>query len=218
MLAMNEVTKAFAGPDGTVRAIEGITLSVEPGELAAVLGPSGSGKSTLLFIAGALLRPTQGDVLLSDVDPYSLDAGERSAFRARNIGFIFQRFHLLKYLNARQNLLVANTACPQDGYEERADELLRQFGMDHRARHLPSELSVGEQQRTALARAMLNQPKLLLADEPTGNLDRENAAVVLGALRNYAGSSNAVVLVTHDPWATECADRVLELRDGRLQE
>ena len=217
MLSLSELTKAFVGPDGDVRAIDGISLSVGPGEIVAVQGPSGSGKSTLLFVSGALLKPTLGSVMLCGQDPYALSPNDRSAFRAKNIGFIFQQFHLVPYLSVLKNVLAANTACPQPEHKERAGELLHQFHLAHRAKHLPSQLSVGERQRAALARALLNRPRLLLADEPTGNLDRENAAVVLDALLNYADNGNAVLLVTHDPSAAGEAHRTVRIRDGQLQ-
>lgn len=217
MLSLNEVDKAFAGPDGNVLAVRGISLSVEAGELVAIQGPSGSGKSTLLFMSGALLKPTRGTVVLYGEDPYTLSPNERSAFRAKSIGFIFQQFHLVPYLSVLNNVLAANTACPQPGYRERADELLRHFHLEHRANHLPSQLSVGERQRAALSRALLNRPKLLLADEPTGNLDRDNATVVMEALRSYAEDGNAVLVVTHDPVAADGSHRSIRIRDGQLQ-
>ena len=217
MLSLNEVSKTFAGPDGDVHAVVGITLSVDAGELGVVEGPSGSGKSTLLFVCGALLKATQGTVLVTGEDPYALSPNDRSTFRAKNIGFIFQQFHLVPYLSALSNVLAANTPCPQPRYGERAKELIRHFHLEHRANHLPSQLSIGERQRTALARALLNRPKLLLADEPTGNLDHDNAAIVLDALSDYAENGGAVLLVTHDSSAAERAHRVVRIRDGRLQ-
>ncbi len=217
MLSLDELTKVFPGPDGDVLAMAGVTLSVEAGELLAVQGPSGSGKSTLLFVAGALLKPTRGTVMLSGEDPYALSPNARSAFRAKNIGFIFQQFHLVPYLSVLGNVLAASTPCPQPGHEERVGQLLSRFHLEHRAKHLPSQLSVGERQRAALARALLNRPKLLLADEPTGNLDGENAAVVLDALRDYADNGSAVLLVTHDPAAAERAHRMVRITEGRLR-
>jgi ABC-type lipoprotein export system ATPase subunit len=191
-------------------------LTVEAGEAVAVQGPSGCGKSTLLLACGALLRPTGGTVLVAGADPYQLSANARSEFRAQNVGFVFQQFHLVPYLDVLRNILTANVPNPQPHAVERAEELMQHFGLDDRRRHVPAELSVGERQRVALARALFHQPKLVLADEPTGNLDPNNAVTVLDALREYADAGAAVLMVTHDPHAAQRAHRVLHMDRGHL--
>jgi ABC-type lipoprotein export system ATPase subunit len=216
MLRLQDVGKTYSGKQPEVQAIDGISLTVEAKEAVAIQGPSGCGKSTLLLICGALLRPTGGTVFVAEIDPYQLSADARSTFRAQNVGFVFQQFHLVPYLNVLQNILTANVPNPQPRPVERAEELIRHFGLEDRRRHVPAELSVGERQRVALARALFHRPKLVLADEPTGNLDPNNAVNVLDALREYADAGAAVLMVTHDPHAAQRAHRVLHMDRGHL--
>lgn len=216
MLRLQEVAKTYSVKQREVQALAGISLTIEAGEAVAVQGPSGCGKSTLLLVCGGLLRPTRGTVLVSDQEPYRLSANARSRFRAQHIGFVFQQFHLVPYLNVQQNILAANVPNRQPQAEERAESLIRRFGLEDRRHHVPAELSIGQRQRVALARALFHQPKLVLADEPTGNLDPDNAAVVLDALRQYADAGAAVLMVTHDPQAAQRAHRVLQMEQGRL--
>ena len=179
MLKLNQVSKVYTSHHQEVKAVDGISLHVPAGEAVALQGPSGCGKTTMLLMSGALLRPTSGTVLVENIDPYNLSANQRSAFRARHVGFVFQQFHLVPYLNVRQNILTANVPARRADAQQRADQLIEQFGLTPRAKHVPAELSVGEKQRVALARAVFNQPSLVLADEPTGNLDPDNAQIVL---------------------------------------
>ena len=216
MLRVEEVAKTYSGNQREVKAIDGVSLTVAAREAVAIHGPSGCGKSTLLLACGALLRPTGGTVLVANVDPYQLSANARSTFRAQNIGFVFQQFHLVPYLDVLQNILTANLPNPQPHPVERAEELIRHFGLEDRRHHVPAELSVGERQRVALARALFHRPKLVLADEPTGNLDPDNAVNVLDALRQYADAGAAVLMVTHDPHAAQRAHRVLHMDRGHL--
>jgi len=214
MLEFNKVTKIFNGPQGEVKALDAVSFSVEPGELVEVRGPSGCGKSTLLLAAGTLLQPTEGAVTIDDEDSYALSPNGRSALRASMIGFVFQQFHLVPYLSVIDNILLPSAVQKNAAAHDRALELLNRFGLEHRGHHVPAQLSVGERQRTALARALFNQPKLLLADEPTGNLDSENGAIVLHALKSFAEEGGAVLLVTHD--ATDCSTRTLQMLNGAL--
>lgn len=216
MLKVQEVTKTYSGNGREVQAIDGLSLAIEAREAVAIQGPSGCGKSTLLLACGALLRPTGGTVHVAGVDPYQLSANARSAFRAEHIGFVFQQFHLVPYLDVLQNILAANLPNPQPQPEQRAEELIHQFGLEDRRRHVPAELSVGERQRVALSRALFHRPQLVLADEPTGNLDPDNASIVLDALREYADAGAAVLMVTHDPQAAQRAHRVLHMERGRV--
>lgn len=214
MLQFKNVTKVFKGPQGKVTALHDVSFSVDPGEVVAVRGPSGCGKSTLLLTAGTLLRPTEGSVAIDGNNPYALAPNSRSALRAGTIGFVFQQFHLVPYLSVIDNVLLPSVVQKTDEAEARAQELLIRFGLEHRARHVPAQLSIGERQRTALARALFNKPKLLLTDEPTGNLDPENGEIVLLALRTFAEEGGAVLLVTHD--VTDCATRTLKMENGSL--
>jgi ABC-type lipoprotein export system ATPase subunit len=184
----------------------------------AVVGPSGCGKTTLLLAAGGLLRPDAGEVRIDGADPYALDADARAELRAREVGFVFQQFHLVAYLSVIDNVLAPCLARPLDGARQRARELIERFGLAGRADHLPGELSTGERQRTALARAMLHSPRLICADEPTGNLDEDNGRVILESLRDFATAGGAVLMVTHDLRVAELADRTVGLREGRVAE
>jgi putative ABC transport system ATP-binding protein len=216
LVEIRDARKTYKGASGQVQAVDGLSLTLDAGDFVAVQGPSGCGKSTLLLLAGGLLAPESGSVLIAGEDPYALTADARSMFRAENIGFVFQQFHLVPYLSVLDNVLAPSIATGSTGSEQRARELIDEFGLSHRLEHTPGELSSGERQRTALARALLNEPKVLLADEPTGNLDTENATEVLKHLREFASAGGAVLLVTHDVQAAAAADRVIHLRDGKL--
>ncbi len=201
ILAMDKATKTYRRRGRQpVAALREATLTLRAGELRTVYGPSGSGKSTLLLTAGGLLRPDSGTVTVAGREIYSLSSEERSQWRARHIGFVFQQFHLIPYLNVIDNVLAPLLAGVGDGEElpARAEALIERFGLGHRRLHPPAELSIGERQRVALARALLHEPRLLLADEPTGNLDEENGRLVLEALASFAARGGAVLVVTHD--------------------
>ena len=200
-----------------MRALDGVSVSVDSGEFVAIQGPSGSGKSTLLFAAGSLLTPDGGQVLIDGRDPYTLSADERARFRAEKIGFVFQQFHLIPYLSVLENILMPSVLMKSENSEKKAGELIERFGLAERNHHVLAELSIGEQQRTALARAFMNSPKVILADEPTGNLDRENAEIVIRSLAEFASKGVAVLLVTHDSYATQYASRILHLEDGKMR-
>ncbi|KPK43437.1 MAG: ABC transporter [Phycisphaerae bacterium SG8_4] len=218
MLEFKNVTKWFDIAQGKVTALNEISFSVQPGELLAVRGPSGCGKTTLLLVAGGLLSPDAGQIGLDGQDPYELGPEMRNKLRARTIGFVFQQFHLIPYLTVRQNIQVASLAVAANEAAERTEELISHFGLEDRAGHVPAQLSTGERQRTALARALLNRPKVILADEPTGNLDEDNAKTVLGYLSQYVTDGGCVPLVTHDVRAAEHATRTLKMSRGRLVE
>ena len=216
MLEFKNVTKWFDGAQGKVTALNEISFSVQPAELLAVRGPSGCGKTTLLLIAGGLLSPDSGQIGLDGRDPYELGPEMRNRLRAQTIGFVFQQFHLIPYLTVRQNIQVASLAVAADEAAERTEELINHFGLEDRAGHVPAQLSTGERQRTAMARALLNHPKVILADEPTGNLDEDNAQTVLGYLSQYVSDGGCVLLVTHDVRAADHATRTLQMSKGRL--
>jgi putative ABC transport system ATP-binding protein len=214
MLDVRNISKTYAGPDGKVQALTNISVQVAAGEFVAVRGPSGSGKTTLLLAAGGMLRPDAGQVLVGGQDIYHLTTEARARFRAASIGFVFQQFHLVPYLNVLENILAAALAYPGPNLREQTDQLIAELGLSHRTHHLPSELSSGERQRTALARAMLHRPPVLLADEPTGNLDDHNGRIVLDHLSDYVARGGALLLVTHDRRAADRAQRVLQLGSG----
>jgi ABC-type lipoprotein export system ATPase subunit len=218
-LRIRELRKKYTAPSGQIAALDNIDLQLAAGEFVALRGKSGCGKSTLLLTIGGLLRPDHGKVLVDDHDFYEMSPNARAIFRARHIGFVFQQFHLVPYLSVLDNVLSASLGLSpreRDKNTPRAAELIEQLGLTSRIQHLPGELSTGEKQRVALARALLNDPVLILADEPTGNLDPENATAVLQALRAYATRGGTVLLVTHDDQAAGAADRVWMMESGRL--
>jgi len=216
ILELRDVTRTYRGPAGRLMALERISIAVGAGEFLAIQGPSGSGKTTLLLAAGGLLVPDEGQVLLDGGEIYRLSPDERAELRARAIGFVFQQFHLIPYLSVLDNVLAPSLAARNGDAEGRALELIRRLGLEPRLGHVPGELSTGEKQRTALARALLNHPRLLLADEPTGNLDEANRRLVLEELAAFAQRGGAVLLVSHDPAAAAVAGRVARLERGRL--
>ena len=216
-LSISNIRKCFKAPGGReVVAVEGASLSLAPGELCAIHGPSGSGKTTLLLMAGALLSPDSGSVSVRGANPYTLGAVGRARLRAEGIGFVFQQFHLLPYLNVLENSMIPVLAGGVKGAEERARELLGRFGLGHRILHTPGALSVGERRRVALARALLRAPPILIADELTGDLDKENAAAIMAYVVDFASGGGTVLLATHDESVMRVAGLRLEMREGRL--
>jgi ABC-type lipoprotein export system ATPase subunit len=216
LIVLKDVTKTYIAGRAEVAALNSVTLQVERGEFVAVRGPSGSGKTTLLMTIAAMLQPTRGSITVDGHDLHVMDARRKAAFRARTIGFVFQMFHLVPYLNVIENVALAAGAIRQGDARAKASDLLRQLGMEGRSLHMPSELSAGERQRTAIARALLNHPKILLADEPTGNLDPENTAAVLSYLSNFQRKGGTVIVATHEPEAELLADRIVSLRGGSV--
>jgi len=217
VIQVQNVSKIYRSRTREVRALDDFSLQVEDGEFVAVRGPSGSGKSTLLLTVGGMIRPTEGRVLTRDTDLYGLSRADRARFRANNLGFVFQMFHLAPYLSVLENVLLPTRLVPNGGKPELAHELLERFGMAERIHHKPGELSTGERQRTAIARALINKPWLLLADEPTGNLDPETGAEILDHLREFSQNGGTVIVVTHEPWVQERADRTVRIRQGQLE-
>jgi len=217
MLDVKNISKTYHKQNKEVRALDRVSLNVRSGEFVAVEGPSGSGKSTLLFAAGSLLAPDDGQILIDNQDVYALSADERARFRAERTGFVFQQFHLVPYLSVLENIQMPSLLTKAENRRQRAVELAERFGLTVRSGHVLAELSTGERQRTALARAFMNSPKVILADEPTGNLDRENAEIVIRSLAEFAEGGGAVLLVTHDAYAAKYASRTLRLEAGRIR-
>ena len=216
MIRLEDVSKVFRPANGSpVHALSGVNLSVASGQFVVVRGPSGSGKSTLLSLIGGLARPTGGRVVVAGADLGAMSPSARARFRAQRVGFVFQTFHLFAYLTVLENVCLA-AAGKETDCRPRAKELLEQFALGHRLGHRPAELSTGESQRVAIARALVNLPELILADEPTGNLDPDNAATVLELLAGFHRTGGTVLLVTHQELAGRYAERVVLLRDGKV--
>ncbi len=201
----------------SIYALHDVSLTVERGEWVAVMGPSGSGKSTLLNIVGCLDSPTQGEIIIDGQRLSQLSKADLARFRAEKVGFIFQQFHLVPYLTAIENVMLAQYFHSL-AEEKEAAEALRRVGLGNRLHHLPSQLSGGEQQRVCVARALINQPNLILADEPTGNLDEVNEALVMGLLADLHREGHTILMVTHDPEIGRMAERRVNLHHGRLTE
>jgi lipoprotein-releasing system ATP-binding protein len=219
-LIVEHLAKEFPTPAAPLTVLRDVSLALAPGQNAAILGPSGSGKSTLLHILGALDEPTRGSVTLDGQNPFSLRPAELARFRNRNIGFVFQDHYLLPQLTVLENVLIPALAdgAPSDGIVDRARELLARVGLGERFDHRPAELSGGERQRAGVARALLLKPALVLADEPTGNLDRSNATAVGKLLVDMQKQERAMLLVvTHSAEIASLLERRYELNDGRLE-
>ena len=200
---------------GVIRALDNFSLSVDPGEWIAIMGPSGSGKSTLVNLIGCLDRPSSGEIWLDGQDVANISPSELNRVRAEKIGFVFQQFHLIPYLTALENVMLAQYFHSMTDEQEALDALQR-VGLKERAHHVPSQLSGGEQQRVCIARALINDPKIVLADEPTGNLDAVNEEIVLRLLRELHQQGRTIVMVTHDPVVARLADRRIELHHGKI--
>lgn len=218
-LELRDVVKHYASGGETVRAVDGVSLGISPGEFVALYGPSGSGKTTLLLLAAGLSTPDSGSVIFGERDLSLLSGAQADDFRLRDVGFVFQSFHLVAGASALSNTALKLLA---DGYtlreaKQRALPWLRRVGLATRVEHTPERLSMGERQRVAIARALVNEPRLLLADEPTGSLDSRRSADILGLLRDVCHEHQIPgLIVTHDPQAMGFVDRVHTLRDGRL--
>jgi putative ABC transport system ATP-binding protein len=219
MIRLERVSKLYPAKASSagekIRALDDFSLRVDPGEWIAVMGPSGSGKSTLVNLIGCLDTPTSGEILLNGVNVAGLGSNELTRIRAEKIGFVFQQFHLIPYLTAVENVMLAQYFHSMTD-EQEAREALARVGMKDRADHLPAQLSGGEQQRVCIARALINDPKIILADEPTGNLDAANEEVVLRLLRELHQQGRTIVMVTHDPVVARLGDRRIELHHGRI--
>jgi putative ABC transport system ATP-binding protein len=218
MVTLESVAKTYQTSQGQIRALENINLHIDKGEFVVIRGPSGSGKTTLLMTIGTMLKPSSGNVMFDDTNVYKLSVSARALFRGRNIGFVFQMFHLIPYLTLAENVLLARMRNNgKTDYYDKANELLERLGLGDRIFHRPAQLSAGEKQRAAIARALLNGPKILLADEPTGNLDAENAAEVVRYLRGFQANGGIVILATHGDQAEKSANKIVSLKKGLIE-
>ena len=211
------VSKTYGRGSSAVHAVDGISFTAQRGEWIALMGPSGSGKTTLLNLIGCLDQPTTGALMIDGTDTAKLRPAELARFRSETVGFIFQQFHLVPHLNALENVMLAQYFHSMTD-ETEALAALKQVGMEARAQHLPSQLSGGEQQRVAIARALVNDPKIILADEPTGNLDAENQAIVFRILSDLHAQGRTIVMVTHDENAGKLAERRINLEHGCIKD
>ncbi len=220
MIQLKNVVKSYPAKEeknggGMIKALDSISLSIAAGEWVAMMGPSGSGKSTMVNLVGCLDRPTTGEIWLDGENVASLGASDLNRVRAEKIGFVFQQFHMIPYLTAVENVMLAQYFHSMTDEKEALDALER-VGLKERAWHLPSQLSGGEQQRVCIARALINDPKIILADEPTGNLDAVNEEIVLRLLRELHQQGRTIIMVTHDPVVARLADRRIELHHGKI--
>lgn len=213
-----DVTKKYPGVQDVV-ALDNVSFGVEKGEWLSIEGASGSGKSTLLHILGCLDKPTAGNIEIAGKDPSKLDDESLSIFRGKHIGFVFQQFHLLNSRSALENVMLAGIyqGITKDERRKRSLEVLDSVGMGHRVEHLPDQLSGGEKQRIAIARALASKPSILLCDEPTGNLDSHNTDSILALLQNLHDVGTTIILITHDANVGKRAGRVIKIKDGKVQ-
>jgi putative ABC transport system ATP-binding protein len=219
ILKVENLTKSYGKGEAKVDAIKNINLSINKGEFVAIVGPSGSGKSTLLHLLGGVDKPTSGKVYINDVDIYNLKEKDLSIFRRRNVGLIYQFYNLIPVLSVKENILLPAELDNRKIDKDYLDDLLKTLGLKERANHLPNELSGGQQQRTSIGRALINRPSIVLADEPTGNLDSKNSKEVLELLKLSVRKYNqTLIMITHDTSIALQADRVITIEDGTIKQ
>ncbi|MCX5884478.1 MAG: ABC transporter ATP-binding protein [Proteobacteria bacterium] len=217
MLKATAISRIFKRKHGTVKALDNATLEIKEGEFVSIIGPSGSGKSTLLLTLGGMSHPDQGTVHWNEQLIYDWDVAKRSQWRGTNVGFVFQSFNLVPYLTAYENVSVGLSLANNGAkVTQNIDSLLDELNLSSRKDHLPSELSIGQQQRVALARALVKKPRIILADEPTGNLDPETGKEVMDILKKQHSAGTTVVMITHDPNNAMLAQRTIKIVDGRI--
>ena len=216
-IQFNNVSLSYGEIADEVEVLKGISFAIDTSEVVSIVGPSGSGKTSIIMLASGLENATKGSIKINGEEIVGLKEKELSEVRRKNIGIVFQSFYLIPNLTAVENVLLSLEANQQYSLEKDAEELLGEFGLSHRMHHLPSELSGGEQQRVAIARALINKPKIILADEPTGNLDSVNSESMIDLLFDYTKKSHtSLVMVTHDNSIAQRCDRIIEIRDGQI--
>ena len=219
ILKVENLTKKYGKNESEVIAVNNMSFSVESGEFIAIVGSSGSGKSTLLHLLGGVDRPTSGKVFVNGKDIYSLKDDELAIFRRREVGLIYQFYNLIPILNVEENITLPCDLDRKDVPKEELDELLKVLGLENRRKHLPNELSGGEQQRVAIGRALINHPAIVLADEPTGNLDSKSSDEIVQLLKTSNKKYNqTIIMITHNPEIAKVADRIIRIEDGKIVE
>lgn len=217
ILEVKNLSKTYGKGDTMVKALDNVSFSVEKGEFVAIIGPSGSGKSTLLHILGGVDVPTSGNVIINDTDISTLDETALAIFRRRQIGLVYQFYNLIPILTVEENLTLPLLLDGRKPDKKQIDELIKKLGLEKRLDHLPNQLSGGQQQRVSIGRALVNHPALMLADEPTGNLDSENSKEIVALLRHFNKSLNqTVIIITHDEKIALSADRIISIEDGKI--
>ena len=217
ILEVKNLSKTYGKGDTMVKALDNVSFSVEQGEFIAIIGPSGSGKSTLLHILGGVDTPTSGNVIINNKDISTLDESALAIFRRRQIGLIYQFYNLIPILTVEENLTLPLLLDGRKPDKRQIDNLIEKLGLSHRLNHLPNQLSGGQQQRVSIGRALVNNPALMLADEPTGNLDSENSKEIISLLRHFNQALNqTVIIITHDEKIALAADRVISIEDGKI--
>lgn len=217
ILEVKNLSKTYGKGDTMVKALDNVSFSVEQGEFIAIIGPSGSGKSTLLHILGGVDTPTSGNVIINNKDISTLDESALAIFRRRQIGLIYQFYNLIPILTVEENLTLPLLLDGRKPDKRQIDSLIEKLGLSHRLNHLPNQLSGGQQQRVSIGRALVNNPALMLADEPTGNLDSENSKEIISLLRHFNQALNqTVIIITHDEKIALAADRVISIEDGKI--
>ena len=216
-IKFQNISLVYGSDTNTTEVLKGIDFSINENEIVSVVGPSGSGKTSIIMLAAGLEKSTSGSIFIHNQDITGLTESELSLIRRRHIGIVFQSFYLIPNLTAKENVMLSLEANKKYNMDDEAESLLENFGLGHRLEHLPSELSGGEQQRVAVARSLINKPTIILADEPTGNLDEENSQHMIDLLFNYTkGNKTSLVLVTHDSDIAKQCDRIIEIRDGKI--
>jgi putative ABC transport system ATP-binding protein len=215
---VDNLVKQYGDGASAVQAVKGIDLKIQAGEMVAIMGESGSGKSTLLSMLGALNTPTSGKYIVDQIDVYSLGQDERADFRRNFLGFVFQSFHLVSYLTVAENVMLPLVVGKRNGKDKRtlAEEALACVGLGGKGKRLPNQISGGEQERVAIARAIVNRPPLLLADEPTGNLDTKTSEEIMLLLKGLNAEGMTIIMVTHNPMNARFAHRIIRLKDGQV--
>ncbi len=217
ILRVENLSKIYGKGETAVKAIDDISFSVEKGEFVAIIGPSGSGKSTMLHILGGVDRPTKGKVYINDTDIYSLNNNDLAIFRRRNVGLIYQFYNLIPILNVEENISLPVLLDGKKVDEQRLKEIVKNLGLENRIKHLPNQLSGGQQQRVAIGRSLINEPAIILADEPTGNLDTKNSKEILELLKlSNKKYEQTLIMITHDPNIAKEADRIIKIEDGKI--
>ncbi len=216
LLKVSNISKIYGDNSAKFVALKNVSFQVEAGEFVGIIGPSGSGKSTLLSILGAMNQPTEGRVVVDGIDVYGLSVERQADFRREYLGFVFQQLQLIPYLTALENVMLPLVVTTHKDHEKIATEMLEKVGLGKKLNRLPSQLSGGEQGRVAIARAIVNRPPILLADEPTGSLDSVTSKEILSLFNNLHSRGQTIILVTHDPEAVESVSRLIQIRDGEI--